>query len=126
MTYLPAITALLLGSLLTPAASAAPPPGHPTPAQARDMLMPDKPLPASSLPLSGQVLSTLDANEFTYVEVQGKDRVEWIAVQRMALPRGTRIRYEEGSVMTNFFSKLLKRTFPAVMFVGDIRIESSP
>lgn len=40
----------------------------------------------------------------------------------MALKPGSTIRHEDGSVMTNFYSKLLKRTFPSVMFVGHIAV----
>ena len=31
-------------------------------------------------------------------------------------------RYEEGSVMSDFYSKLLMRTFPSVMFVGHVAV----
>jgi hypothetical protein len=101
---------------------AAPPPRPPSPAQAADMLMPDK-LPApAELPNQGKVLSSIDANDFTYIEVERAGAVEWIAASKMPLKPGSTIRYEDGSVMTNFYSKLLKRTFPSVMFVGHVAV----
>lgn len=103
-------------------APAAPPPGHPSPAQAADMLMPDKPPAPAELPNQGKVLSSIDANDFTYIEVERAGAVEWIAASRMALKPGATIRYEDGSVMSNFYSKLLKRTFPSVMFVGHVAV----
>lgn len=40
----------------------------------------------------------------------------------MVVQPGSTIRYEHGSVMTDFYSKLLKRTFPSVMFVGHVAV----
>ena len=80
----------------------------------------DKPPLPAELPNEGRVLSTIDANEFTYIEVGRSGAVTWIAAPLMVLKVGSTIRYEEGSVMTDFYSKLLKRTFPSVMFVGQV------
>lgn len=113
---------LLLATLASIHAMAAPPPGHPSPEQARDMLMPDKPPAAAELPNQGKVVSSIDANDFTYIEVDRGGRTEWIAAPRMALKPGSTIRYEDGSVMTDFYSKLLKRNFPSVMFVGHVAV----
>lgn len=112
----------LLAFCLATSALAAPPPGHPSPAQAADLLMPDKPPAPAELPNQGKVLSSIDANDFTYIEVERAGAAEWIATSKMALKPGSTIRYEEGSVMTNFYSKLLMRTFPRVMFVGHVAL----
>ncbi len=103
-------------------AAAAPPPGHPSPAQAMEMLMPDKAPAPSELPNQGKVLSSTDANDFTYIEVERAGTTEWIAAPKMAVKPGSTIRYEEGSVMTNFYSKLLQRTFSRVLFVGHVAV----
>jgi hypothetical protein len=116
------LVTLLLASL----AAAAPPPGHPTPAQARDLLMPEKPATADELPNAGRVISSIDANAFTYIEIDRGDRREWIAAPLIALKPGSEVRYDEGSVMTNFYSKLLKRTFPSVLFVGQVLVVKEP
>ena len=108
--------------LTTASAFAAPPTGHPTPAQTMDLLMPDKPPAPSELPNQGKVISSMDANDFTYIEVDRAGAAEWIAAPKMAVKPGSTIRYEEGSVMTDFYSKLLKRTFPSVMFVGHVAV----
>ena len=112
----------LLALCAASATPAAPPPGHPSPEQARDMLMADKPPAASELPNQGKVLTSIDANDFTYIEVEHGGAREWIAAPKMAVKPGSMIRYEEGSVMTNFYSKLLQRTFPTVMFVGHVAV----
>lgn len=116
----------LLTALIVPPVFAAPPSGHPTPAQARDMLLPDKPPSASELPNEGTVLDVIHANDFTYLEVAGAKDKEWIATQKMEIRIGTRIRYEDGAVMQNFYSKLLKRTFPSVMFINHLAITAQP
>ncbi len=110
----------LLAACVATSVLAAPPPGHPNPAQAMDLLMPDKSPSAAELPNQGRVRSSIDANDFTYIEVERAGGSEWIAAPRMALTPGSTIRYEDGSVMTNFYSKLLKRTFPEVIFVGHV------
>ena len=111
--------ALVLGG--TTLAHAAPPPGHPSADQAIGMLIPDKP-ESKDLTQTGEVVSTLDANEFTYVQVKRNNTEEWIAVPLMVLKPGTAIRYEEGIVMAEFFSRLLKRTFINIRFVGQIEV----
>ena len=115
-------SAFVLALLAAATVSAAPPPGHPSPQQAHDMLMPDKAPTAAELPNQGRVISRIDANEFTYIEVERNGTREWIAAPKMALKVGSTIRYEEGSVMTDFHSKLLQRTFARVMFVGFVAV----
>ena len=118
--------ALALAALIALPAFAAPPTGHPSPAQARDLLLPDKPPGASELPNEGTVLDVIHANEFTYLEVARANGKEWIAVQKMEIRPGTRIRYEDGAVMRDFYSKLLKRTFPSVMFINHLAVTAQP
>lgn len=113
---------LMFAALSCCSAFAAPPPGHPSPAQASEMLMPDRPPAPGELPNRGRVLAAVDANEFTYIEVERGGAREWIAAPKMSIAPGATIRYEEGSVMANFYSKLLKRTFPSVMFVGHVAV----
>ena len=113
---------ILFAALASVSVMAAPPPGHPSPEQARDMLMPERPPAPSELPNKGKVLSSIDANDFTYIEVDRAGSKVWIAAPKMALKPGSTIRYEDGSVMSDFYSKLLKRTFPSVMFVGQVAV----
>lgn len=117
---------LLIAALLAQPAFAAPPAGHLTPAQARDMLLPDKPPGASEMPNEGTVIEVIHANEFTYLEVARAEGKEWIAVQKMEIRPGARIRYEDGAVMQDFYSKLLKRTFPSVMFINHLAVTAEP
>lgn len=118
--------ALALAALIAMPVLAAPPSGHPTPAQTSDMLLPDKPPSASELPNEGTVLEVIHANEFTYLQVAKAGGKEWIAAQKMEIRPGTRIRYEDGAVMHDFYSKLLKRTFPSVMFINHLLVTAKP
>lgn len=116
------VTALFALAALVASVSthAAPPPGHPSPAAAADMMK----LPASmaddELSQKGKVVSTLDANEYTYIEVAQDKNTVWVAAPKVDLKKGSTIRFEDGAVMTNFRSKLLNRTFPTVMFVNRV------
>jgi len=118
--------ALTLAVVIAMPVLAAPPEGHPSPAQARAILLPDKPPGTSELPNEGTVLDVIHANDFTYLEVARAESKEWIAVQRTEIRPGTRIRYEDGAVMPNFYSKLLKRTFPSVMFINHMAVTAQP
>lgn len=118
------LTALVaLATLSMSAAFAAPPTGHPTPAAAASMMgMP----PAAEVELSqkGKVVSTIDANEYTYIEVSQGQQTTWLAAQKLPLKKGDTIRFDSGSVMTNFYSKLLKRSFPSVTFVNRVVVSN--
>jgi hypothetical protein len=104
-------------------AFAAPPPNHPSPAQALEMLAPKR-VPAEQLPNAGKVLTRIDANEYTYIEVGDERGKRWIAAPLMKVDVGDSIRYEEGATMTRFYSKVLQRTFDSLMFVGQVEIVS--
>jgi hypothetical protein len=104
-------------------AFAAPPPNHPSPAQALELLAPSR-VPAEQLPNAGKVLTRIDANEYTYIEVGDGHGKRWIAAPLMQVKVGDSIRYEEGATMTRFYSKVLQRTFDSLMFVGQVEIVS--
>lgn len=114
-TFLPRLAAVAFGLAAT-AAVAAPPPEHPSPAEAMK-LMQKEPVELSR---TGKVLSHIDANEYTYVEVSENGTTLWLAAPRTALNDGKTVRYPDGVVMRDFYSKLLQRTFPAVMFVESV------
>jgi hypothetical protein len=116
-----AISALFaLAALVSAVAVQAAPAGHPSRAMSADMLKAPKNTPDADLPLKGKVLSTVEASEYTYIEVaQGKEKL-WLAAPKVAVKKDAVVRFEDGAVMTNFRSKLLDRTFPSVMFVNRV------
>lgn len=103
------------------AAAFAAPPGHPS-AEAAMRMMQKAPVEMSR---SGTVLSHIDASEYTYVEISEKDRKVWLAAPRVALRDGDTVRFPDGVVMANFFSKVLQRTFDAIVFVDGIEVSGA-
>ena len=79
----------------------------------------------SQYPNSGKVLSTIETDMYTYIEVTGKsdkDDSIWLAVSKVKVAKGDAVRYGSGSVMTNFHSKSLNRTFPAITFIDKVQV----
>ena len=103
-------------------ALAAMPPGHPSAAATAEMLQPAQDIPDSQLPQQGKVLSFINTDQYTYIEASQATVKEsvWLASTTVAVKKGDRIRFDNGFVMTNFYSKTLKRTFPKVLFVSKV------
>lgn len=102
---------------------AATPPGHPSAAAAAEMLQPAaQNIPDSQLPQKGKVLSFINTDQYTYIEASQANAKEsvWLASTTVAVKKGDQIRFDDGFVMTNFYSKTLKRTFPKVLFVSRV------
>ncbi len=75
------------------------------------------PAPARSVPgLSGEVLEVKDVEIYTYLRLKTKDGETWAAISRAPVKVGTRVTIENPSVMKDFESKALKRTFPTIVF----------
>jgi hypothetical protein len=72
----------------------------------------------AQMPHKGKVLSSIDASIYTYIEVSENGKTVWLAAPTVAVKKGDTIGYDDGAVMTNFFSKSLNRTFETVIFVG--------
>jgi hypothetical protein len=109
--------AVLALALAASSALAGQPPGHPSPAAAADMLNLPK---DAALTQKGKVVSSINANEYTYIEVAQAGKTLWIAAPLVQVKKDSVIRFEDGAVMTNFRSKLLNRVFPSVMFVNKV------
>ena len=92
------------------------PAGHPPMATKSD----GKGVPDAQLPQKAKVLSTIDAAQYTYIEVTQNKKTLWLAGTKVAVKKGDVIRFDDGMVMTNFESKTLKRTFPSVTFVNRV------
>jgi hypothetical protein len=76
------------------------------------------------LPQKAKVLSTIDAAQYTYLEVTQNKKTLWLAATKVAVKKGDVIRFDDGMVMTNFNSKTLNRTFPSVTFVNRVVVTS--
>ena len=72
----------------------------------------------AELSRKGKILSSLDAGMYTYIELTENGKTIWIAAPTIQVKKGDTIRFSEGAVMSNYYSKSLNRTFESVIFVG--------
>jgi hypothetical protein len=68
--------------------------------------------------ISGKVVETMNAGGYTYVCVEKKGKKTWVAVPEMKVAVGSKMSFQPGSVMPNFTSKTLNRTFDSIVFSG--------
>ena len=108
----PAITA---SAPLTPA-------GHPAMGDAR--------MPQAEPPLTqkAQVVSVINVTQYTYLEVMQDNKTRWLATAApaaVAAKKSDAIQFDDGTLMNNFNSKLLNRTFPSITLVGRVVISGA-
>ncbi len=85
---------------------------------AKRMLANAKTGPGAGLNRSGKVLSSIDAGMYTYIELSEDGKNVWIAAPTIKVKEGDTIRFSDGAIMSNYYSKSLDRTFESVIFVG--------
>lgn len=67
--------------------------------------------------LEGKALETLDVPEYTYIRMEQKGASDiWVAVASAPVKVGDLVRFESQTVMKNFTSPKLKRTFEQIHF----------
>lgn len=78
-------------------------------------------VPAStSALLSGTVLETMDASNYTYVRVKTDKEVIWAAASQFKVKVGDKVTVPADMPMKDFNSPSLKRTFPTIYFTSHI------
>lgn len=71
--------------------------------------------------LKGKVAETMDASGYTYVRLDdGSGSDLWAAVPKTELKEGEEITLQGGSVMENFNSKTLNKTFEKIIFATGV------
>lgn len=68
----------------------------------------------------GKVLNSINASIYTYVEVADGNKTVWLAAPTVAVKKGDTVGFDDGSIMTNFFSKSLNRTFETLIMVNKV------
>ena len=72
---------------------------------------------------SGTVRSTENAGGYTYIELEtDSGNIVWLAVPQTEVAVADRVAWRGGSIMVNFESRSLDRTFPEILFVGGVSI----
>ena len=74
---------------------------------------------------SGIILTIMDSAGYTYMEVQENGEKVWVAVPQTAVKVGDQLRFPNGSMMSQFHSKTLNRTFDKILFVSRVSTPSS-
>lgn len=93
---------------------------HPTMEETASIL--NIPADGDQLANKGQVLSSVKAGMYTYIEVDSEGKTQWLAAPAVDIKDGSQIRYGEGAVMTDFYSKTLQREFEEVIFLTGVQV----
>jgi len=70
----------------------------------------------------GKVIESLQADDFSYLQVEYNSSKVWIAGIKTNVKQGDTVNYVENVHMDNFFSKTLNRTFKQIVFVSSISV----
>ncbi len=78
----------------------------------------EKPVPISpeATVVKGEVLEVKDVESYTYLRIKTKDGETWAAVNKTPIKKGAKVTIENVTVMSNFESKSLKKTFQTIVF----------
>lgn len=66
--------------------------------------------------ISGEVMQTQNVDSYTYVRLKTAEGEIWAAVEKAPLKNGERITIGNASMLQNFQSKSLKKTFDRIVF----------
>lgn len=66
--------------------------------------------------VKGEVLEVKEVDAYTYLRLETKDGELWAAVNKAPVKRGAQVTIENATVMSNFESKTLKKTFDKIVF----------
>ena len=70
--------------------------------------------------LEGVVVTTMNQASYTYVEIESNGKKSWAAVPQTEVKVGDEVTIPPGSMMYNFESKSLNKTFDEILFSGGI------
>ena len=73
-------------------------------------------VPPGLTSVKGEVLEVKDVESYTYLRIKTKDGETWAAVGKAPVKTGAQVTIENATVMNNFESKSLKKTFPSILF----------
>ena len=102
----PAASSEKSGQPAAPAASASAPASGAVPAAPE----------ASLVTVSGTVLETMDASDYTYMRLKTASGETWAAVTKTKIAKGDAVTVTNAMVMDGFQSKTLNRTFDHILF----------
>lgn len=68
--------------------------------------------------IEGTVMEALPAGRYLYVELNTGTGSVWVAAVADSIPKGTKVRCAPQMLMEDFYSQILKRTFPRLYFAS--------
>jgi len=75
----------------------------------------------------GKVLTVQNAAGYSYIEIERTSGTSlWLAVPETPVKVDDTVSWQNGSMMQNFTSKTLDRTFPEILFANGVTIENQP
>ena len=92
----------------------------PAPQMQMPMGAPSDTAPAAEAAVSGTVLETMDASDYTYVRVKTAKGEIWAAAGKFKVAVGDKVSVPLNMQMDNFHSNSLNRTFPVIYFAARI------
>ncbi len=92
------------------------PAGHPP----VNMNSPAKSLSPTALAQKAKVIEVINVPQYTYLEVSQNNQSRWIAGPSVDVKKDDVIAFNDGAMMTDFYSKTLDRTFPSIAFVNQV------
>jgi hypothetical protein len=66
--------------------------------------------------VKGEVLEVKEVASYTYLRIKTRDGEKWAAISKSAINKGAQVTIENVTVMNNFESKSLQKTFPTIAF----------
>lgn len=75
---------------------------------------------AAATQFQGVVKQAIPASPYIYLEVTSQDRTFWLAAPEAEVTEGATVGWNGGSLMTDFTSGTLNRTFSEILFVGGV------
>jgi len=73
---------------------------------------------------NGKVVEVLTSAGYSYIHVEENGKKLWLAAPQMILNTGQTIRWSGGSIMRDFSSRSLNRTFNEIHFVSSVQVTS--
>jgi hypothetical protein len=83
----------------------------------------DTPETVAKLPVTGKVTETMNAGNYTYVLVQHDALKTWSAALQFEVAVGDTVNIPQGSVMKDFKSPTLNRTFDWIIFASRVEVQ---
>ena len=80
------------------------------------------PADGSASGITGKVIETMNADVYTYVQVDDGSKKIWAAAPKFTVAVGDKVKVPDGIEMRDFHSKTLNRTFDLVYFVPGVEI----